>query len=89
MSSFARTNAQCDGHRPSCARCAKKSATCRYDVEPDISRLTSIRKRTEALQAELDLSKKLINHMHTCSDTEAQEIIRRLRTSGIAKSLGR
>jgi hypothetical protein len=78
---------QCDGHRPSCARCAKKSAT----VGPDTSRSTSIRQRAEALQTELDLLHKLIRYIHTCSNIEAQEGFRRLRACedplDVAKSL--
>jgi hypothetical protein len=76
---FALTIEQCDGHRPSCARCARKSAACEYDVEPDTSRLTSIRQRTEALQTEVDLLHNLVRYIHTCSDIEAQEGFRRLR----------
>lgn len=40
---------QCDSHRPSCARCTRRSVVCRYDVEPDISRFISIQRRNEAL----------------------------------------
>jgi hypothetical protein len=43
ISVFALTAEQCDGHRPSCARCA----TYEYDVEPDTSHLISIRQMTE------------------------------------------
>jgi hypothetical protein len=91
ISVFALTIEQCDGHRPSCARCARKSANCEYDVEPDTSRLTSIRQRAEALQTELDLLHKLIRYIHTCSNIEAQEGFRLLRACedplDVAKSL--
>jgi hypothetical protein len=91
VSIFSLTIEQCDGHRPSCARCAKKSATCEYGVEPDMSRLTSIRQSIEALQTELDLLHGLIRYIHTCSDIEAQEGFRRLRACedplDVAKSL--
>jgi hypothetical protein len=91
ISFFALTIEQCDGHRPSCARCARKSAACEYDVEPDTSRLASIRQRTEALQTEVDLLHKLVRYIHTCSNIEAQEGFRRLRACedplDVAKSL--
>jgi hypothetical protein len=91
ISFFALTIEQCDGHRPSCARCARKSAVCEYDVEPDTSRLASIRQRTEALQTEVDLLHKLVRYIHTCSNIEAQEGFRRLRACedplDVAKSL--
>jgi hypothetical protein len=91
ISFFALTIEQCDGNRPSCARCARKSAACEYDVEPDTSRLASIQQRTEALQTELGLLHNLVRYIHTCSDIEAQEGFRRLRACedplDVAKSL--
>jgi hypothetical protein len=64
---------------------------CRYDVEPDISRFTSIRRRNEALQTERDLLYRLIVYMSTCSEIEAQDVFRRLRACHdpvvVAKSL--
>lgn len=64
---------------------------CRYDVEPGISRFTSIQRRNGALQTERDLLYRLITYMSTRSNTEAQEVFRRLRTSDdpleVAKSL--
>jgi hypothetical protein len=91
ISFFPLTIEQCDGHRPSCARCARKGTACEYDVEPDTSRLASIRQRAEALQAELDLLHKLVRYIHTCSNIEAQEGFRRLRACedplDVAKSL--
>jgi hypothetical protein len=79
VSIFSLTIEQCDGNRPSCARCAKKSATCEYSVEHDTSRLTSLRQRAEALQTELDMLHELIRYIHTRSNIEAHEGFRRLR----------
>jgi hypothetical protein len=91
VSIFSLTIEQCDGNRPSCARCAEKSVTCEYGVEADTSRLTSIRQRAEALQTELDLLHGLIRYIHTCSNIEAQEGFRRIRACeaplDVAKSL--
>lgn len=85
------TFGQCDGLRPSCARCTKKGVVCDYDVEPDTSRYKSIQRRNDALQTELDLLRRLIIYMSTRSAIEAQEAFRRIRTCDdaleVAKSL--
>lgn len=64
---------------------------CKYDVEPDVSRFTSMQRRSEALQTERDLLYRLIVYMSTRSEGEAQEAFRRLRTCNdpleVAKSL--
>jgi len=50
-----------------------------------------MRRRNEALQAERDLLHKLVVYISTCSEIEAHDIFRRLRTSHdpleMAKSL--
>jgi hypothetical protein len=72
-------------------RCAKKNVVCRYDVEPDVSRFTSIRRRNEALQTERDLLYKLIVYLSAGSEIEVQDVFRRLRACHdpleVAKSL--
>lgn len=82
---------QCDGHRPSCARCTRRRVVCKYDVEPDVSRFKSVQRRNEALQTERDLLYRLAVYMSTRSEAEAQEAFRRLRTCDdpleVAKSL--
>lgn len=85
------TTYQCDGHRPSCERCARTGVLCAYDVEPDISRLASFRRRNDVLQSEIDLLFGLIDYIRKRSETEAQEAFRRIRASAdlveVAKSL--
>jgi hypothetical protein len=62
-----------------------------YDVEPDTSRFTSIRRRNEALQAERDLLWRLIGYLSTGAEIEVQDVFRRLRACHdpleVAKSL--
>lgn len=70
---------QCDGRRPSCARCARRNVICEYNVEPDTSRLQSLRQRNDALETELDLLRRLINYIRTRSTTEALEAFRQIR----------
>ena len=52
---------------------------CEYNVEPDTSRLQSLRQRNDALKTELDLLRRLVNHIRTRSSTEALEAFRQLR----------
>ena len=64
---------------PSCNRCAKKGATCEYDVEPNVHRSISLRRRHDALQSEVQQLRELFEFIRACSDAEASEIFRRLR----------
>lgn len=50
---------------------------CEYNVEPDTSR--SLRQRNNALEAELDLLRRLINYIRARPSIEAQEAFRQLR----------
>ena len=88
---FALTIEQCDGLRPSCAPCAKRGVVCEYEAEPDVSRLTSLRRRIEALQAERDLLYGMLVCVRTCSESDAQEVFRQLRVCSdpikVAKAL--
>lgn len=72
---------QCDGAVPSCSRCATKGAICNYDVEPNVARSTSLRRRHDALQDEVEQLRRFIGLLHDRSDTEAMELFRRVRTT--------
>jgi hypothetical protein len=76
---FALTSKQCDGCRPSCMRCARENVMCEYNVEPDTSRLQSLRRKNDALETELDLLRRLIDYIRTRSIVEAQEAVQQLR----------
>jgi hypothetical protein len=78
--SWVLTLRQCDGGRPSCARCGERSIVCEYDVEPDTSRYASMQQKNDVLLTERDLLRRLIVYMITRSTIEAQEAFRRLRT---------
>jgi hypothetical protein len=71
---------QCDGGRPSCARCGERSIVCEYDVESDTSRYATMQLENEVLLIERDLLRRLIIYMSTRSTVEAQEAFCRLRT---------
>lgn len=81
---------QCDGAVPSCSRCATKGVICNYDVEPNVARSTSLRRRHDSLQEEVD---ELRRFHRTCSRTsrhQSYRIFRRIRIindpSEVAKS---
>jgi hypothetical protein len=64
---------------------------CTYDAEPNTSRFASMQRKIESLQVELDLFQRLIVHIRTGSNAEADDIIRQIRAGGdpleIARSL--
>ena len=72
-------NQQCDGGRPACAACIKRSEACVYTVEPDLSRTENLRRRFDQLQVKADQSEKLLGFLQTKPEGEALEILRRMR----------
>ena len=80
---------QCDGIRPSCARCAKNGVSCKYDVEPNTSRFASLQRKVESLQYELDLLHKLVVHIRTSSGVEAEGTVRQIRAGSDPLELAR
>jgi hypothetical protein len=82
---------QCDGQRSSCQRCVEKGLSCVYDIEPDISHLTSLRRKHRALQTEVNQLHAVVECIRTRPDMDASEAFRQIRASkeplDIAKSL--
>ena len=72
---------QCDGQRLPCQRRVGKNLTCVYDVEPDISRLTSLRRKNDILEIKFNELHRFDEYIRTCSDPDAYKIFRRIRTS--------
>ncbi|KAF4890618.1 Nitrogen assimilation transcription factor nit-4 [Colletotrichum fructicola] len=74
----------CSGARPSCHRCLQNDVDCKWDTEPDTSRLVSIRKRKEELERENEDLHEFLRFLISRPEEEAFEIFKRLRASGDA-----
>ncbi|KAF3800118.1 hypothetical protein GCG54_00015497 [Colletotrichum gloeosporioides] len=75
---------KCSGARPSCHRCLQNDVDCKWDTEPDTSRLVSIRKRKEELERENEDLHEFLRFLISRPEEEAFEIFKRLRASGDA-----
>ena len=82
---------QCNGQRSSCQRCVEKGLSCVYDIEPNVSHFTSLRRKHRALQIEVNQLHAVIEYIRTRPDMDASEAFRQIRASreplDIAKSL--
>jgi hypothetical protein len=55
-----------------------KALACEYDVEPDASRSKSMRRKNDALQAEVDRLRELLTHDRSITKTKPLENDHRL-----------
>jgi len=68
-----RGKVKCEGTRPSCTRCTSKALACKYDLEPGVSRPESMRRKNDALQAEVDRLRELLTHDRSTTKTKCLE----------------
>lgn len=72
---------KCDGNRPRCARCVHRNSPCGYDVEPETTRVASLKRKHETAQGENEQLHQLFDFIRSRPETEAYEIFRRIRTT--------
>ena len=70
---------KCDGKRPQCSQCTARDGPCHYDMSEEQRRLTYLRENVEHLAEEKNTLESLIWNLRNSTDTEAAEILRRLR----------
>ncbi|OLN96914.1 Nitrogen assimilation transcription factor nirA 5 [Colletotrichum chlorophyti] len=75
---------KCSGTRPTCWRCSTHDIECKWDTEPDTSRVVSMRRRAQELERENEELHELLRFLYTRPEEDALEIFRRLRASGDA-----
>lgn len=71
---------KCDGKRPQCTQCTARDGACHYDMSEEQRRLTYLRENVEHLAEEKNTLESLIWNLRNSTDTEAAEILRRLRS---------
>ena len=67
--------------RPTCAPCEKRGERCLYTVEPDLSRSENLRRRYIQLKDKADQSDELLHFLRTRPESEALDILRRMRNN--------
>ncbi|KJZ69553.1 hypothetical protein HIM_11046 [Hirsutella minnesotensis 3608] len=81
FSSRAHAGHQCDGKRPRCGQCTRKSEDCQYEAGEGETVLLALKKRIGELEGEHIRYKGLFNLLRTRPEREASEILRRIRTA--------
>lgn len=68
--------------RPSCQRCVSKGIdSCEYPVNPGETRFTALKRKNASLVTESDRMQKFIDALRSASASQAQDMLRHLRTS--------
>ena len=78
---------QCDGARPSCSRCTSIQKTCVYAGGPDETRVAALKRTAKTNEGKLAEFQELYQHLRSRPETEAVEILRRLRSSSDVSSV--
>ncbi|CAK3963921.1 Nitrogen assimilation transcription factor nirA [Lecanosticta acicola] len=78
---------KCDGTRPTCGRCRRKSISCVYETEPDEFRITALKRRYTELEQSSAENSALIALLRDQSLAGAHEILNRLRNRESAASI--
>ncbi|KAK2059477.1 hypothetical protein LY76DRAFT_20085 [Colletotrichum caudatum] len=75
---------KCSGTRPACHRCSTHGFECEWDTEPETTRRQALLNRTEDLERENEDLHELIRYLYSRPESEALEILHRLRATGDA-----
>ncbi|KAK1994968.1 hypothetical protein LX36DRAFT_583353, partial [Colletotrichum falcatum] len=81
---FGIISVQCSGTRPACHRCSTHGFECEWDTEPETTRRQALLNRTEDLEKENEDLHELIRYLYSRPESEALEILHRLRATGDA-----
>ena len=71
---------QCEGQRPSCAKCVQAGESCVYEVPEDETRYTALKKSNKTLADDNSEMQQLLDSLRTRSEPEALAILHRMRT---------
>lgn len=66
---------QCDGQRPTCAKCADRGLECVYAAEPDAPPIIALKRKHDALQRENDEVNQLLSHLKSVAQPDALKIL--------------
>jgi len=72
---------KCDGQRPVCTPCRSRSTECQYETQPDETRYTAIKRRTDNLEKEAQDYREVLTNFRVRSEEEAQQLLQHLRTT--------
>jgi hypothetical protein len=75
------TESKCNGDRPVCKACRVRDQTCKYESEPGISPIASLKRKYESLRAESADEHNLLGLLRTATEEDAIRMLAHLRSS--------
>lgn len=72
---------KCDGQRPICTPCKSRKTECSYETQPDETRYSAIKRKTENLEKETQAYKELLTSLRVRPEDEAQDLLQRIRNT--------
>jgi hypothetical protein len=75
------TKDKCNGDRPICKSCRDRNQTCKYESEPGVSPIASLKRKYETLQAESADEHDLLGLLRTATEGDAIKMLAHLRSS--------
>ncbi|KAK4988951.1 hypothetical protein LTR66_003792 [Elasticomyces elasticus] len=76
-----RRKSKCDAARPKCSACGRKGTACSYDVDPDETRVQSIKRKNTNLETELASLRDIYFYLRVRPEAEALEVLRCIRSA--------
>ncbi|CAN9356267.1 unnamed protein product [Alternaria alternata] len=73
---------KCDGERPACIECTKRSTSCHYATRSAETQNQALKRKFKVLQAENEAYAELFELIKTSSDTDSRELMRRVKMGG-------
>jgi len=71
---------QCDGQKPSCSTCLRKSVKCMYEIDGDLRRVDHLRRKNTALTEKCNGLEQLLTCLQSCNEHEAATLLQRVRS---------
>jgi hypothetical protein len=72
---------KCDGQRPVCTPCRIRKAECVFETQPDETRFSAIKRRTENLEKEAQDYREVVTNLRVRPEDEAQHLLQHLRST--------
>ncbi|KAB5511549.1 hypothetical protein GE09DRAFT_905073, partial [Coniochaeta sp. 2T2.1] len=70
---------KCDGNRPSCNACLRRTTECRFEAEPKETHVQALKRKFDSLQGEASSLQQVYDLLRTRPEAEALSIFHKIR----------
>ncbi|KAJ9133165.1 hypothetical protein NKR23_g10932 [Pleurostoma richardsiae] len=82
-----RKKVKCDGERPACGHCTSRDDVCEFRTDPMETHGAARRRKATQLERKCDMYEELLEVLRTGEETEAVELLRRIRAGDSVESI--